>query len=105
VVEICMNHVHMPPPHPSDRLGRPVSPDLQAALLKGLEKKPDDRFATAREFAEALLACTAARAWTNREAAAWWTANAPDGAMSPGGPTTGSVHQEPTMVMAGGMFK
>jgi serine/threonine protein kinase len=103
VVEICMNHVHMPPARPSDRLGKPVSPDLEAALMKGLEKKTSDRHPSAREFAEALLACEAARTWTAREASAWWAANAPDGSIiEPTGPATGSLHQEPTLVIDGG---
>ena len=103
VVEICMNHVHMPPTRPSERLGKPVSADLEAALLKGLEKRRDDRYATARAFAEALLACTSARAWTARDAAAWWTTHAPGGKAEPTGPATSSVHQEPTLVMSGGV--
>jgi serine/threonine protein kinase len=103
VVEICMNHVHMPPTRPSDRLNKPVSADLEAALLKGLEKKPADRHATARAFAEALLACAAARTWTPREAAAWWAAHPPGGVTQPSGPATSTVHQEPTLVMTDGV--
>jgi serine/threonine protein kinase len=102
VVEICMNHVHMPPARPSERLKRPVASDLEAVLLKGLEKKPADRYPTAREFAEALLACASARTWTRRSAAAWWNANTTDDKSAATGPATNSVHQEQTLVMAAG---
>ena len=102
VVEICMNHVHMPPARPSERLNKPVSPDLEAVLLKGLEKKPGDRFPSAREFAEALVACAAARSWTSREAAAWWSAHAQGITRTSGGPGTRSVHQEQTLAIPAG---
>src|SRR5262249_36011484 len=44
VIEICMHHSRTPPQKPSDRLGRPVSTDLEAVLLKGLAKNPHDRY-------------------------------------------------------------
>ena len=72
VIEICMHHSRTPPQKPSERLGRPVSADLEAVLLKGLVKNPHDRFQSAREFAEALLACTSAADWNSRKADFWW---------------------------------
>ncbi len=47
------------PPQPfkeTDRQGR-LPPALRAAVLRALAKNPDERFATAREFAQELAAC------------------------------------------------
>jgi serine/threonine protein kinase len=75
VVEICMHHARTQPQAPSERLNRPVAADLEAILLKGLAKKADERFATARDFAEALAACASAGSWTERQAEIWWRSN------------------------------
>jgi eukaryotic-like serine/threonine-protein kinase len=72
IVEICMHHIRTPPQSPSERLGRKMAADFEAVLLKGLEKRPLDRFQNAREFADALSHCAAAADWTHREADAWW---------------------------------
>jgi serine/threonine-protein kinase len=99
VVEICVHHARTPPTRPSEKLGRPVVADLEAALLKGLAKKPEERFASAREFAEALAACADAAAWTPRAADEWWRMYYPDNA----GATisidqTNSIHGEQTLI-------
>jgi serine/threonine-protein kinase len=53
--ELMRAHVEKPPPPP-----RWFAPDLpeaiEAALLRALEKRPDERFATTREFRDALAA-------------------------------------------------
>jgi serine/threonine-protein kinase len=101
-IEVCMHHVKTPPERPADRVGQPLAEDLQAVLLRGLAKQPQDRFASALEFAEALAACDAAGAWTSRQAAAWWAGQTSGIAVtqplaaSPAKPTE-PVHQLPTM--------
>jgi serine/threonine protein kinase len=72
VLEICMHHSRTPPMRPSERLKRPLSDDLEAALLKGLAKNPHDRFTSARAFAAALGACGKANEWSFHEAETWW---------------------------------
>ncbi len=101
-LEICMHHVKTPPQRPTDRVGVSVAADLEAVLLKGLAKKPADRFATATEFAEALTACAAANTWTAHQADAWWTAHNAGltGTQPIPGSPTASLHQAATMEMS-----
>jgi serine/threonine protein kinase len=103
VIEICMHHARTPPEPPSARLKRPVSADLEAALLKGLAKNPAERFATAREFAAALAACSTAGAWTSRQADDWWRVNSLSGLAASPSAATASVHQAATVVLDDGV--
>jgi eukaryotic-like serine/threonine-protein kinase len=103
IIEICMHHARTPPEPPSQRLKRAVSPDLEAALLKGLAKNPLERFQTAREFSAALAACPAAATWTSGMADAWWQAHAQHGDSPPGGPTTAAIANAVTVELAAGV--
>jgi tetratricopeptide (TPR) repeat protein/tRNA A-37 threonylcarbamoyl transferase component Bud32 len=47
--------LHEMPERPSRRIQNGVAPALEAVILKGLQKSPNDRFATAAEMKEALL--------------------------------------------------
>jgi serine/threonine-protein kinase len=54
-MEYIQLHVTKPPIPLDERVpGRVFPPGLSAALAKALEKKPEDRYASAAEFAEAL---------------------------------------------------
>ena len=72
IVEVCAHHLHSIPDPPSKRLGAPVASDLEAILLACLEKRPEDRPATAHVLRARLRACAAAELWTNERAAQWW---------------------------------
>jgi serine/threonine protein kinase len=99
-IEICMHHVKTPPQPPSQRVGLPIAADVEAVLLRGLAKKPADRFASAAAFAEALAACAAAGDWSLHQAEAWWAAhNAGVTATQhvPAGSATATLHQAATM--------
>ncbi|HEX6274566.1 MAG TPA: serine/threonine-protein kinase [Polyangiaceae bacterium] len=71
VVEVCAAHLHEAAPAPSSR--RPGLPiELDAIVLRCLEKKPEARFAGALELRAALLACNVGETWDGARAEAWW---------------------------------
>jgi hypothetical protein len=73
--EICAHHVNTPPEPPAARLGRELPDDLCGVILRCLEKRPESRFATARELRIALELCADASRWTEEDAAHWWEQN------------------------------
>ena len=72
IVELCQQHVSAIPVPPSERLGAPVSGELEAVLLACLEKSRAKRPQTARDLASMLTKCPTARSWSIEEADAWW---------------------------------
>ena len=57
-LDMMKAHVKDPPIPISQRVpGLKFSAELEATILKALAKKPDDRYATASDFAEALRGC------------------------------------------------
>ena len=76
----------------------PIAADLEAVVLKGLAKKPGDRFATAREFADALAACRDAGTWTRSAADAWWQAQLAAGITDMPTEATARIHAQQTLV-------
>jgi len=72
VVEVCGHHLHTPPTPPSERLDAPVPPDLEAVILRCLEKAAADRPQSARELQKLLLACADIGTWERDDAEAWW---------------------------------
>lgn len=73
IVEVCAHHLHSAPEPPSERVRRPVSPDLEQLLLQCLEKRAEARPASMRLLRERLRACAEANAWSQERAAAWWS--------------------------------
>lgn len=72
LVELCRQHVEAIPVAASERLGKPVSEELEHALLACLDKSRNKRPATARDLAQLLTRCPTAGTWTMDEAEAWW---------------------------------
>jgi hypothetical protein len=72
LVEICGHHLHSPPMPPSQRLGRPLPPALESAVLSCLAKSPADRPRDAGALRDLLARAGAANPWSREEAAAWW---------------------------------
>jgi serine/threonine-protein kinase len=57
-----------------DRLRADLPADVQAVLLRCLEKEPARRFPDAESLEPALGHCDCAGQWTREQAAAWWRA-------------------------------
>src|SRR4051812_42272182 len=72
LLEVCHDHVNTIPESPSSRLGRPVSPELEAALLACLAKSRDDRPQSAADLVELINRAPTAGSWSARDADAWW---------------------------------
>ncbi|MFI5310230.1 MAG: serine/threonine-protein kinase [Gemmatimonadales bacterium] len=60
-------------PAAMDECGVDVPPDIEAAVMRCLEKRPADRFPDAATLEAALATCAKATPWTEREAGEWWT--------------------------------
>lgn len=72
LVELCQQHVEAAPLPLSQRLGKPVTPELEHAILACLEKSRNRRPATARDLADLLRRCPSANTWSMDDADAWW---------------------------------
>ena len=70
--EVLMHQVKDLPVRPSERLGKPVSPDLEELLMRCLAKNPASRPVNARELDDALTRCRSAADWTRELADEWW---------------------------------
>jgi len=72
IIDACMSHSSEQPVPPSEKRGEPIASDLEKLVLQCLEKDPDQRPESMRELQKALSSCSAANAWTEEMAAAWW---------------------------------
>ena len=75
VEDLLVCQVKEPPPHPAERLGKPVSPDLADLIMRCLAKQPEQRPPSAEALDQALAGCASAGAWTSLDAEQWWRAN------------------------------
>lgn len=75
------------------RLSDPVPPlhdvcpaadvDVNAVIMRCLERDPAARFADVDELASALAQCSCSNRWTSAQATTWWRLNVPDLASKP----------------------
>jgi serine/threonine protein kinase len=72
IMEICLKHAKAAPEPPSVRTGRPVSPALEALLLRCLAKTPSERPSNAAELLHELDTCVVEGKWTAVDASTWW---------------------------------
>jgi len=76
VETLLSKQVKESPVPPSERMGKPVSKDLEQLLMQCLAKNPQERPPTADAMEEALSRCSSAGAWTLQEAEEWWRVSA-----------------------------
>jgi serine/threonine-protein kinase len=57
---------------PPDKIRPDVPADLQAVVLRCLEKDPSRRFPDVHSLEQALASCAAAEQWTEEQAVLWW---------------------------------
>jgi eukaryotic-like serine/threonine-protein kinase len=76
-VGTVLAHVNDEPDPPSRKTNMPIPADLEAVIMKCLEKKPEDRPQSAEELDRLLAACEG-EPWTAEDARRWWEANLPE---------------------------
>lgn len=57
---------------PSQKLGRPVDPELSNVLMNCLKANRNDRPQSAAELATQLVACSSASHWSRKQSSEWW---------------------------------
>jgi serine/threonine protein kinase len=100
LVELCRLHVDQVPELPSQRLKRPVSPELENALLACLDKSRAKRPQTARDLAQMLARCPEAGQWSVDAADEWWNRHERNQAnpLSSTAPKTADAANERTII-------
>ena len=76
-VELIVDHVKTVPVPPSELSEVPMPPELDALVMRLLEKKPEDRFRSAGEVEAALDEVEFTNHWSQASARAWWELHAP----------------------------
>ncbi len=72
-MKVIMAHVNAAAEPPSVRGGRRVPASLESIVMQCLEKRPDERPASALEIHRRLETCDIDPAWTEEDAIGWWT--------------------------------
>jgi hypothetical protein len=76
-IKVMFDHVHTPPPKPSEHSPSPITPALEHLILQCLEKDPNKRPTSAAELHARLQALELDAEWTRDRAEAWWNDHAP----------------------------
>jgi len=70
-IKVLIAHAHETVT-PLSELRPDIPEDLEAVVMRCLEKDPDHRYQSAAQLAEALAHCEDAGSWTRQDAACWW---------------------------------
>jgi serine/threonine-protein kinase len=73
-MQICTQHVTLPPRPIAELTKRLVPPELEAIIMKCLAKQPADRYPSTSALAAALEAMPPVRDWDRDAAKLWWRA-------------------------------
>ena len=73
-MKVLLAHAHETPRPPTE--WQPdISTEMEAIVLRCLEKSPEARFPHAQSLRSALLRCDASGSWTREDARSWWECN------------------------------
>ena len=75
LIQLCQMHIDAVPVPPSQRTKQSISPELESALLRCLDKVRTRRPNTARELAHLFLDVPARGDWPEATAEAWWNSH------------------------------
>jgi len=71
-MELIVDHARTVPQRPSLVSETPIPADLEAAVMRCLEKRPEDRFQSVAELGAALAVLACADGWDHESARLWW---------------------------------
>jgi serine/threonine protein kinase len=104
-MEILIEHVKTRPTRPSQRISRPIQPELEEIVLSCLQKDPANRPQSARELERLLAGVPLSAPWTDEDAERWWREHPPEQAprrwVKPGTGAS-SVASKPSPIRAAG---
>jgi eukaryotic-like serine/threonine-protein kinase len=85
--EIVSKHMHEPPDAPSRHAPHPMPRELDALILRCLEKLPERRPANAHDLAREFRAVPVTEPWRDEHAEAWWGGHSATGLNEDSQPT------------------